>query len=313
MQKTAKRKLTLREYFTSKRGKDLIFCLAILAIPVIQFSIFYIGVNFKSVLMAFQSYEIDPVTERGFFSFNNFANFKTVWIELTEGEVFLRAFFNSLIIFAVNVFIGITLSLVFSLYIYKKRKGYKIFKFLLFLPSVLSSIVTVTMFRFFVEAGVPAVVESMNGVGLLSDSNTRFGTLIFFNIWISFGTQMLMYSGAMNGIDTDILEAAKLDGVTPFSEFIHIILPLIFPTISTFLIVNVATMFTNQFNLYSFYANIADPSVQTVGYYLYRGVKVSSLAEYPVLATYGVLLTLITVPLTLFVRFLLEKFGPSQE
>ena len=313
MQKAAKRKRTLLEYLNSKRGKDLIFCLLILAIPVIQFAIFYIGVNFKSILMAFQSYEIDPVTERGVYSFNNFANFKTIWIELTEDKTFMRAFWNSLIVFAVNVIAGITLSLVFSLYIYKKKRGYKVFKVLLFLPSVLSSIVTVTMFRFFVEGGAPALIESLNGEGLLSNPDLRFGTLIFFNIWVSFGTQMLMYSGAMNGIDTDIIEAAKLDGVTPFREFIYIILPLIYPTISTFLIVNVAGLFTNQFCLYSFFANNADPSVQTVGYYLFRAVNVSSLGEYPVLATYGVILTLLTLPLTLLTRFLLEKFGPSQE
>ena len=313
MKKGAKGKRTLRDYFSSKRGKDLIFCLIILAIPAIQFSLFYIGVNFKSILMAFQSYEIDSVTERGIYQFNNFNNFKTIWLELTEGKTFLLALRNSLIIFLINVLIGITLSLVFSLYIYKKRTGYKVYKVLLFLPSVLSSIVTVTMFRFFVEGGAPALFESMEGVGFLSNPKMRFGTLIFFNIWIGFGTQMLMYSGAMNGIDTDILEAAKLDGVTPFREFINIILPLIFPTISTFLIVNVAGMFTNQFSLYAFYANGADPSVQTVGYYLFRAVNVSSLAEYPVLATYGVLLTLVTLPLTLLARFLLERFGPSVE
>ena len=47
---------------SNKRMQDLIFCLIILFVPVLQFSIFYIGVNVNSFVMAFQKYEIDELT-----------------------------------------------------------------------------------------------------------------------------------------------------------------------------------------------------------------------------------------------------------
>ena len=108
---------------SNKRTQDLIFCLIILFVPVLQFSIFYIGVNVNSFVMAFQKYEIDEVTGLGSFVGNGFENFKTMWVEITEGGKFGFAFKNSLSAFFWVTLVGMTLSLVFSLYIFKKILG----------------------------------------------------------------------------------------------------------------------------------------------------------------------------------------------
>ena len=186
-----------------------------------------------------------------------------------------------------------------------------IFKVLLFAPSILSSIVTVTMFKYFVEGAIPVIFNTE--YGLLSNPNTAKITILFFNVWIGFGTQILMYSGAMNALDKSIMEAAKLDGASPFREFFSIILPLIFPTIETFLVTGIAGIFVNQINLFSFYGRGAKSSLITIGYYLFKSVDSTTGAEYPILATYGVILTLIATPLTLLSRYLLEKLGPKTE
>ena len=82
---------------------------------------------------------------------------------------------------------------------------------------------------------------------------------------------MLMYSGAMSGVSDSVIEAAKLDGITPIREFFYIIVPLIYPTLVTFLVVEVAGIFTNQMNLYNFYGLKAEYSLYTFGYFLYKG------------------------------------------
>ena len=108
-----------------------------------------------------------------------------------------------------------------------------------------------------------------------------------------------------------VIEAAKLDGASPFREFFSIILPLIFPTIETFIITGFSTIFTHQMYLYSFYGKGAQASIATMGYYLFKNTQTASLAEYPLLATYGVVLTLVVAPLTFTARRLMDKFGPS--
>ena len=300
--------------FKAKRTQDLIFCLLILLIPMIQFLIFYIGVNINSFAMVFQKYEVDAATGKGQYVLVDslFGNIEALFFKLRVEGVLSPAIKNSLISFVAITLVGITVSLVFSLYIFKKLPGGEIFKVLLFAPSILSAVVMVTMFRSFVDIVIPKVFNMGGGeFGLLSNPNTKLGTIIFYNIWIGFGTQILMYSGAMNGIDPSITEAAKLDGANSWIEFFYIILPLIFPTIQTFLVTGVAGIFTNQINLVAFESLDANIKYNTIGYYLFRKAAAPTQYEYPLWATMGAMLTLIAAPLTLLTRWLLDKFGPS--
>ena len=301
--------------FQSKRTQDLIFCLMILLLPMVQFAIFYIGVNVNSFAMIFQKFEVDT-TGRGHYVLidSPFENFEKLFNQLKFENVLRPAIINSFVAFVAISLVGITLSLVFSLYIFKKFPLAGLFKVLLFVPSILSSVVTGTMFRSFADVVIPRVFKFDNPeMGLLSNPNTKFGTIIFYNIWIGFGTQILMYSGAMNGIDPSITEAAKLDGANPWIEFFYIILPLIFPTIQTFLVTGVASIFTNQINLVAFESLNANVKYNTIGYYLFKKANAPTQYDYPILATMGAMLTLIAAPLTLLVRWALDKFGPSVE
>ena len=300
-----------KKYYTAERRKDLIFCLLVIAVPMLQFAIFYIGVNINSFSMIFQRYEIDPITNRGYYVWNGLKNFETMINELRYGKVLGTALENSFLAFFCITFVGVSLALIFSLYIFRKMPGSGFFKVLLFAPSMLSSIVTVTMFKYFAEGAIPVLLNTQ--YGLLSNPDTTKATILFFNVWIGFGTQILMYSGAMNALDKSITEAAKLDGASPFREFFSIILPLIFPTVETFLVTGVAGIFVNQINLFSFYGRGAKADLMTIGYYLFKSVDTSTGAEYPLLATYGASLTLIAAPLTLLSRYLLEKFGPKTD
>ena len=300
-----------KAFFKDKRTQDVIFCLLVLAIPMIQFAIFYIGVNITSFAMVFQKYEVDEITNRGAYVFNGLNNFKDMLFEIKNEGVFGMALGNSLLAFAMITLVGITFALIFSLYIFKKFPGAGIFRVLLFAPSILSAAVTVTIYRYFVDGALPVMFGFEEG--LFSNPTTKLGTIIFYNIWISFGTQILMYSGAMNGIDPSITEAAKLDGANPFVEFFFIILPLIFPTIQTFVVTGVAAIFINQINLVAFEGFGADGKYMTIGYYLFKDTEAATQYEYPLLATYGVALTLIAAPLTLGTRWALEKFGPSAD
>lgn len=298
-----------QNHFQKKRMKDLIFCLLVIAIPVTQFIIFYIVVNFNSVIMAFQRYDV----ENDKFVFNGLNNFKALWQEVANGTT-LDAIKNSILVYICSSLFGLTLSLVFSFYIYKKMPLSKTFRVFLYLPSILSIMITVTAYKQLLEIGIKELFSLEDG--LLANPDTRMGALIFFQLLMGFGTQVLMYSGAMNGIDDSAVEAAKLDGVNTFQEFFFITLPLIYPTIVTFLVVGMAGLFTNQLNLFSFYgtSNNISSKYWTVGFMLFQRVNITkSLTEHPLLSTYSVVLTLIAAPMTLGLRKLLEKFGPSLE
>ena len=301
-----------KERIIKGKHKDLIFYILMMAFPVVQFAVFYIGVNGGSFLLSFQN--IDITTNTTTWTFQNLSN---VFKMMTRDAEILSMAGMSLLSYALILFIGTPLGLLFSYYIYKKLPASGAFRVILFLPSIVSAIVMVTIFQFFVERAVPEIIKVISGKqieGLLENQNSRFATIIFYNIWVGFGTSVLMYANGMGGISQEIVESAHLDGATGIREFWHITLPMVYPTLSTFIITGVATIFTNQLNLYSFYGDRAPGNVQTYGYYLYNKTQAAtSRAEYPELAAMGFLLTLIAVPLTLVIKWALEKFGPQAE
>lgn len=292
--------------------KDLLFYILMMAFPVAQFCIFYVGVNANSILLAFQ--KIDLAAGTTVWTGANFANaFKL----MTAGDGLLSMAWMSLLSYVILLGIGTPLGLLFSYYIYKKMPGSNTFKVLLFFPSIISAIVMVTIFQFYVERAIPETIRLLFNheiKGLLENPSTRFATLMFYNIWVGFGTGVLMYANGMSGISQEIVESAHLDGASGIKEFWYITLPLVYPTLTTFLIVGVAGIFTNQINLYSFYGGAAPADLQTYGYYLYSVTqKAQSRAEYPILSAMGLLLTCVAVPLTMIVKWALEKFGPKED
>ena len=301
--------------FKSAYYKSLGFYISVAALPIIQFALFYVYVNFNSISLALKTY--DPITREVIkIGFDNFNTIIFNWTNYTELKTALS---NSLTMFAANILVGITCGMLFSYYIFKKMPLHNTFKVFLFLPTIVSAIVMVVIYTYFVDGAIPAILEKAFGVkilGLLSRDNykTVFGTLIFYNIWVGFGSQILLYVGAMNGISDSVIEAGKIDGANAVKEFLHIVFPSIYPTFIVFFTVAIAKIFTDQMALFSFYGkDIKDTRLITVGYYLYEGVQDGTVVEYPYYSAIGIVCTMINLPLILAIRWALNKFGPSED
>ena len=296
---------------TNKKQKgdrgELIFYCCLVALPLLQVVIFYFYVNFNSILMAFKSY--DRLSDTFYWDFG--ANFSRFWSELTKTSILIDAFKNSFIVWLFTSVLGTVLSIIFSYYIFKKWAFGKTFKFFLFLPSVLPSILLVIVFKFFVNEAIPGYVLHFSGkiiTPLLVGKDTLMPTILFYNVWVCFGSQLLIYTGAMDQISPDVLEAGKVDGVSCIREFISIVVPIILPTVATFVIANVATLFTNQANLYAFFGDNVGYSNYTIGYYLFELVNKAGNGKsmYSYASALGIICTLIAFPLTMLVRRLLN-------
>ena len=300
------------------REKDLIFYSLVMAWPILQFCVFYIGVNANSFLMAFQKLNLaGRVTE---WTFQYMEQGFKAFFGLDGTTVFANAFRRSLQVYAVGLFIGTPLGLFFSYYIYKKLPFCGGFRVLLFMPTIISNIVLVAMYKFFVQDALPILMEELFDyemkLGLLSGrapANTKFATILFFNTWAGFGGGVLMYSNAMSGISQEIVDSAHLDGAIGIREFVYITLPGIWPTLSTFLITGVAGIFSNQGGLFSFYGIAADVDMRTYGYEMYVRTYQYQITGYPSIAAISLYMTAIAVPITYLVKWALETYGPSED
>lgn len=298
----------------NRKQKDLLFYVLLMAYPVIQFCIFYVVVNFNSILLAFKDYNYGTTGfESAGYQWVGFKQFTKIFTELKANPALSASIGNSLIVYAVTTISMSTLTVWFAFYIFKNKFASKFFRIILFLPQVISPLVMAVMFTSVAENVLPELLGKSGWKipPLLSDVNTRFGTALFYSIWASFGTSILLYNGNMAAIDPEVIEAATIDGADGFKEFLYIIFPLVYPTFSTFFVVHIAGIFTNQMSLHTLYGEMASPKIQTFGYYLFVRVAQGNLKEYPFLSAMGLMMTFIAVPLTLFVRWGMKKIGPS--
>ena len=294
--------------------RNAIFAYCMVAIGFVHFCIFYVYLNFNSILLAFQVPLADGGQQFSFF------NFQKLFNELTRADTQIyNAFLNTMKYFVLGIVKLFTTFLV-SYFIYKKVPLYKAYRIIFFLPSIIPSIVMVTVFKNFVSTYGPlwTILYDVFGYdmpSLLTRPETATATIMFYVFWSGFGVQMLMYTGVMTRIPVSMVEYAKLDGVSPMREFFYLTLPLIYPTISTFLVVGVANFFIEQANAYNFYGPQAPNAVQTIGYYLFVRVvgPEATLADYPFASAAAVVFTLIAAPVTLFAKWILGKFEPTVE
>lgn len=300
-----------KNFIKSKKIKDAVFFACMVAIPTVHFFIFWFGVNINSILLSFKVY--DGKT----FHWDVLANFEKFFTEYRLTDFFSTAIKNSLIASLFTVVLNIVLSIIFSLYIYRRYWGSTLFKVLLFVPSIVSSIVMVRVYSMVCDEAIPKIMQLLfdkeDAMGLLANVKTKFGAILFYCLWSGFGSPILVYVGSMNNISDSVSEAAQLDGANFIKEAWYITIPLIFPTVVTYITVGLTGIFTNELSLFSFYGDSSE--VHTLGYWFYCGVLNAEghVSEYPYYSAVGLMFSFICIPVVLTVRWLLNKYGPSVE
>ena len=131
----------------------------------------------------------------------------------------------------------------------------------------------------------------------------------------------------MSSINESIEEAAQVDGVNSISELFYVTLPMIMPTLTTFIVLSIAELFVDQMSLLTFYDQFgADIKLQTVGFYLFNLAYNSEVAptsprnpatnkgklSYSELSAFGVMISAIIIPISFGVRKLLNKLDPNE-
>jgi len=305
--------------------RSVIFYALLIAWPIFQFCVFYIGVNASSIIISFKEY-----SDAGEFLRWGFGNFAKILTDQSRVQAniepnlknLLRGGLMSLLTYAITVIVSIPLGLFFSYYIGTKMPLSGFFRVVLFIPSIIPEIVLVIIYKYFLINAMPEIAPSIGDIISISKATPaqQYIAVMFYTVILTgFGTSVLMYSNAMSKVPTEMIEAAKLDGAKGFTEFWHIILPSVFPTISVFLVTGVSTIFMNQIHLFSFYSYSASNQIQTYGYILYHksteivqmGAVVPGKAS--VLSAFGLMLSLLAIPITFFVRWVLNRFGPSDK
>lgn len=289
----------------SKITKDKVytylFVYSFLIVQIVSFFVFYIGINLNSILLAFQV----PSGEKWYYNFAYFLKMSTSTV-----PVFTEYLPNTLKFFLVE-WLLLLIGFMFSYFIYKKIAGYRFFRVMFFLPSIICSTVLVMLYKKMIGVDGPIVyiLKLINGSDtsyeLLANSDTATLMIMIYMLWVGFGGKILILGGAMTRLPDDVIEYGKLEGVKPMREMFTIVLPMIWPTISTLIIMIMTGIFTASGPILLFTQGAYNTT--TISYYIWTMVYGAPAGNYPTASAIGLFFTVIGVPIVLLVRWICGK------
>ena len=159
------------------------------------------------------------------------------YIELFQSPAVLAAIWHNLVWTLFFLVVPISMALLGAFLLSRIRRGQAIFRVIYFIPYVLATIVSATIWRQILSptAGIGPALSSFGldwlaDVNFLGDPALALGSVAFVNNWQWWGFLLVLFVAAMQGVNPALYEAARLDGANAWQEFWHITLPGIRPT-----------------------------------------------------------------------------------
>ena len=290
-----------------KRNENL-FVLSLLGVPIIFFLVFWVYVNLDSFALAFQR---EQYTEQGKVLGITLKNFEMVFTRFLSGGELLIATRNTILFYLVALVIVLPVSVLMAYFVYKKIAGYKLFRTVTYLPNIICSSALVILFQYAFTSGSPyeALMNALKKpyeYPLVTDKAIIY--LLIYNVIFGFGGNMVVFGGAMNSISEDVLEAGKIDGCNWFQELTRLIIPMIWPTISTILVLSFAGILSSTGPILAMTGGANKTATLAFLLYGYATGAVDGMSQDIYFASaIGLVMTVVTFPIVLILRKFLYK------
>ena len=219
----------------------------------------------------------DAAGERVYVGLQNFA---TLFGNALWSDAFWNALGNNAWFFVVHMLvqnpIGIALAAILST---PKLRMAAFYRTAIFIPTILSFVIVGFVWKLILSPIWGIAPGMLDAVGLkmlfapwLGREEYALTTLALISVWQFVGIPMMLIYAALLSIPDEVLEASEMDGITGWSQFWKIKLPLILPAIG---IISILT-FVGNFNafdlIYVAQGALAGPDFSTdiLGTFLYR-------------------------------------------
>ncbi|MBR2374824.1 MAG: sugar ABC transporter permease [Clostridia bacterium] len=295
----------MRKIKINKQNKMAIGFTALMLLPaILHFCIFYIYINSQSFLLAIRD-------DYGF----TMKYLKMFFNQLgTSGSDITLALKNTMIFFVIGNFFMFPLALLFSYLLYKKIAGYKYFRIVFFLPSIISAVVMVTLYKNIINGPISELWMDFTGKNymplFLDSSEYALKFILLYQLWLGLAGNMIIYSGTMNRIPMEVIESAKIDGIGFWGELFHMVIPLIWPTLSTMLLLSFVNIFGASGPILLF--TQGEYETTTIAYWIFEQ-STSLNPDYNYAAAAGLVFTVVQLPIVFLVRYVNRKLDSGVE
>jgi multiple sugar transport system permease protein len=183
------------------------------------------------------------------------------YLEVLQAPLFWKSLLNTSYFVVVGVPLSIAASLGAALLLNSplaRAKG--LFRTALFAPVVTTVVAVALIWKYLFHTRYGLINYALAHFGIdpidwLGDPHYSMPAIIIFAVWKNFGYNMIIILAGLQGIPTELYEAARIDGASAWRQFRHITLPSLKPVL---LLVAIITM-AGYFQLF------AEPYVMTLG------------------------------------------------
>ena len=213
---------------TSNWRKTLTPWLFLLPLLIINLVV-VLGPSIGSIFYAFTEWSgVGPA------KFVGLANFQ----RMLGDRVFRQAFANNIKWTVLFLTVPILMGLLGATLLAQIKRYQLLFRIFYFIPYVLASVVVAQIWRYILHPtfGIGVLLANTLGwdwanIKFFADRNVVLYSIAFVDNWHFWGFLVILYLAAMQAVDVELYESARLEGANRWQEFRYITLPGIRPTL----------------------------------------------------------------------------------
>lgn len=292
-----------------KRNRILILML----LPAVAYFLLFSYLPMTGVVVAFKNYNFRD----GIFGspWVGLDNFKYFFISGQAWTVTRNTILYNLLFIAVNTILQMGLAILISEIAGKYFK--KITQTVMFLPYFISWVVVgMIAYNFLnVEYGTINALISKLGAEKINFYGTTWVwpiILVFFSAWKNVGYGTVLYLAAIMGIDTEIYEAAEIDGANIFQRIFKVTIPCLVPTLIILTLLAIGNIFRGDFQMFYQLVGNNGPLFNTtdvIDTFTFRSLINSG--EVGMSAAAGLYQSVFCFITIVFTNFLVKKYDPD--
>ena len=225
--------------------------LFLMILPTIVFFIVFAYVPMPGAYVAFVDYKM----RKGIFG-SQFVGFKNFEFLIKTGDLWRitkNTILYNLAFMLIGHFVQVTLAIMISELKCKWFK--KISQSVILLPYFISMVIVgffaYNLFNYnygFINGVITSL--GLERHDFYSDQSIWKYIIVAFNVWSGTGYGMIVYLASITGIDSEIYEAATIDGATLMQRILHITLPLLKPTVILLVLFSLGGILKGSFDLF---------------------------------------------------------------
>lgn len=229
--------MKVKERIKSRRFQQNLIIITFLLVPLFLLVLFTYLPFGDMVKLSFYKWNGTSSVKK----FIGLDNYKEVFSRPEYLKVFKTSFY-----YLIGSFVQIGVALYFATVLSYKMRAKNFFKGTIFFPYLINGVAIGFIFMYFFREGgtLDTILISMGASKeklplWLGNANIINYSLAFVSVWRYLGQNMVMFSGAIASVSTDLYEAASIDGANRWQQFRYIIMPSIKLIISLNLILAV--------------------------------------------------------------------------